>query len=155
MLLHELGHWKFSHTLANLVITSAHLFLILWLYGVVMHSLTSAMILSNFGYGGTASVIVSLTTFMMLLTPLEQVVMQLMAQKSRRNEFQADSFAMSKGVVNEGLIIIDEGEALVDNLVFEEGQEVGLRSVGMIREVLRGGRIGRKREAEIGVPIRR
>ena len=76
MLLHELGHWKFSHTLADLVITSAHLFLILWLYGVVMHSLTSAMILSNFGYGG------------------------------------------------------------------------------MIREVLRGGRIGRKREAEIGVLIR-
>ena len=113
------------------------------------------MILSNFGYGGTASVIVSLTTFMMLLTPLEQVVMQLVTLKSRRNEFQADSFAMSKGVVNEGLIIIDEGEALVNNLVFEESQEVGIRSVGMIREVLRGGRIGRKREAESGVPIRR
>ena len=104
-----------SHTLADLVITSAHLFLILWLYGVVMHSLTSAMILC-----------------------------------SRRIPLRC-----RKGVVNEGWIIIDEGEALVDSLVFEESQEVGLRSVGMIREVLRGGRIGRKREAEIGVPIRR
>ena len=54
------------------------------------------MILSNFGYGGTASVIFSLTTFMMLLTPLEQVVMQLMTLKSRRSEFQGDSFAMEK-----------------------------------------------------------
>ena len=66
----------------------------------------------------------------------------------------AAHYGRPKGAVNEGLIIIDEGEALVDNLVFEESQEVGLRSVGMIREVLRGGRIGRKREAEIGVLIR-
>ena len=80
MLVHELGHWKFSHTLANLVIASAHFFFFFF-YPLALrrcHAFTySAMILSNFGYGG------------------------------------------------------------------------------MIREVLRGGRIGRKREAEIGVPIRR
>merc|ERR1719393_659588 len=50
ILCHELGHWKFGHTLFNLIISSAHIFVLFWLYGTVMYSgSTSQDMIRQFG----------------------------------------------------------------------------------------------------------
>lgn len=97
VLLHELGHWFHMHTLVNIGVASLHLFLVLWLYGVVMVSESSKEISRAFGYGDVDNVMIGLMTYMMLLQPVEQVVALLMTIKSRANEFQADQFAAQRG----------------------------------------------------------
>jgi len=98
ILCHELGHWKFGHTLVNLCISSAHIFVLFWLYGAVMYSgETSRDIVRQFGFGDTQAVMVSLMIFMMLFNPTEQLVSLLMTMLSRTFEFQADSFASHMG----------------------------------------------------------
>ena len=49
-----------------------------------------------------------------------------------KKSFSAGQHIFVEGAVNVGLIIIDEGEALVDKLVCEEGQGFGPRSVGRL-----------------------
>jgi STE24 endopeptidase len=98
VLCHELGHWKFGHINGNLAITSAHLFLMFWSFGKVMYSGdTSKAIMRSFGFGDSNAVMLSLMTFQMLITPVEQVLSLLMTLRTRANEFQADSFAVQKG----------------------------------------------------------
>jgi len=98
ILCHELGHWKFNHTTCNLVISSAHIFVLFWLFGAVMYSGEfSQNIVRQFGYGDTNAVMVSLMIFTMLFEPTENVLKLLMTMLSRTFEFQADSFAMSNG----------------------------------------------------------
>ncbi|CAJ1385308.1 unnamed protein product [Effrenium voratum] len=97
ILCHELGHWKFGHTLMNLIIASVHIFVIFWLFNLVMYSQISKQMTREFGYGETDAVMVSLTLFMLLLSPSEQVMSLLMTMRSRANEFQADSFAAKMG----------------------------------------------------------
>mmetsp|Transcript_100713 Transcript_100713/g.260171 ORF Transcript_100713/g.260171 Transcript_100713/m.260171 type:complete len:432 (+) Transcript_100713:62-1357(+) len=112
ILCHELGHWKFGHTLVNLIISSVHIFVLFWLYGVVMYSgETSQMIIRQFGYGETQAVMVSLMVFMMLYSPTEQFISLCMTMLSRTFEFQADSFAASMGrgpALRSGLFQIHE-----------------------------------------------
>jgi len=103
ILCHELGHWKFGHTLVNLFISSAHIFVLFWLFGIVMYSEVSKAMVVQFGYGeDTDAVMVSLMLFTMLFSPTEQFLSLLMTMLSRRFEFQADSFAASMGK-SEGL----------------------------------------------------
>merc|ERR1712039_729497 len=84
ILCHELGHWKYGHTLVNLCISSAHIFVLFWLYGVVMYSgEISKEIVRQFGYGDSDAVMVSLMTFMMLYSPTEQVLSLAMTMLSR------------------------------------------------------------------------
>jgi STE24 endopeptidase len=97
ILCHELGHWKFGHTLFNLCISSAHIFILFWLYGKVMYSSFSKDIVQQFGYGDSEAVMVSLMIFMMLYSPTEQFISLCMTMLSRRFEFQADGFAASMG----------------------------------------------------------
>lgn len=97
ILCHELGHWKFGHTLMNLVIASAHTFVLFWLFDLVMYSEVSSQMVKQFGYGETNAVMVSLMLFMLLVSPTEQLLSLLMTMLSRRNEFQADSFAAKMG----------------------------------------------------------
>lgn len=112
ILCHELGHWKFGHTLVNLVISSGHIFVLFWLYGTVMYSgETSKAIIRQFGFGDTDSVMVSLTLFSMLYSPTDQVLSLLMTLLSRTFEFQADSFAAHMGrskPLQSGLLQIHE-----------------------------------------------
>ncbi|CAE8605466.1 unnamed protein product, partial [Polarella glacialis] len=65
ILCHELGHWKFGHTLVNLIISSVHLFTLFSLFGTVMYSEVSKNMIRQFGYGDTDSVMVSLMVFML------------------------------------------------------------------------------------------
>jgi len=98
ILCHELGHWKFGHTLFNLVISSVHIFVLFYLYGLVMYSGDlSKTLLRQFGYGDVDAVMVSLMVFMMLYSPTEQLLSLMMTSMSRKFEFQADSFAAKMG----------------------------------------------------------
>lgn len=97
ILCHELGHWKFNHTTCNLVISSAHIFVLFWLFGQVMYSSVSGEIIRQFGYGNANAVMVALMIFTMLFEPTENVLKLLMTMLSRHFEFQADSFAMTNG----------------------------------------------------------
>mmetsp|Transcript_3067 Transcript_3067/g.10205 ORF Transcript_3067/g.10205 Transcript_3067/m.10205 type:complete len:455 (+) Transcript_3067:206-1570(+) len=97
VLCHELGHWKFGHTTANIAISSAHIFALFWLFGQVMYSGRSKDLVRSFGYGETNAVMISLMTYSMLIEPAEQVIQLAMTVRSRANEFQADAFAVAKG----------------------------------------------------------
>jgi len=98
ILCHELGHWKFGHTLFNLCISSAHIFALFWLFGFVMYSGdTSKDIIRQFGYGETQAVMVSFSVFSLLLSPTEAFLQVMMIMLSRTFEFQADSFAAKMG----------------------------------------------------------
>jgi STE24 endopeptidase len=98
ILCHELGHWKFNHVTINLVISSVNIFSIFYLFGMVMYSPRAPAINDSFGYGrNTAAVIIGLMNFTQLLSPMQQVLQLMMTQLSRRNEFQADTFANTKG----------------------------------------------------------
>mmetsp|Transcript_24360 Transcript_24360/g.54286 ORF Transcript_24360/g.54286 Transcript_24360/m.54286 type:complete len:431 (+) Transcript_24360:74-1366(+) len=95
---HELGHWKFSHTLTNLCIASAHLFVLFWMFGKVMYSgEVSKSMIRQFGFGDTEAVMVSLMLFMLLVSPVEQFLNLAMTILSRKFEFQADAFAAQMG----------------------------------------------------------
>jgi STE24 endopeptidase len=98
ILCHELGHWKFNHITMNLVISSLNTFTIFWSYGMVMYSHHASAINSSFGYGAdNKCVIIGMMNFVSLLSPMQQVLQVLMTMLSRRNEFQADTFANTKG----------------------------------------------------------
>merc|ERR1712032_596011 len=98
VLCHELGHWKFGHTTMMMVISSAHIFVLFFLFGQVMYSGESSQaIVRQFGYAETKSVMVSMTIFMMMFEPTEKILQLLMTLLTRRNEFQADGFAVSCG----------------------------------------------------------
>lgn len=98
ILCHELGHWKFNHTTMMLVISSAHIFVLFFLFGRIMYSGESSQeLVRQWGYGETHAVMVSLTIFTMLFEPTEKILQVLMTLLTRRNEFQADQFAVSNG----------------------------------------------------------
>jgi STE24 endopeptidase len=98
ILCHELGHWKFNHTTMMLGISSAHIFILFYLFGVVMYSGESSQnIVRQFGYGETTAVMVSLMIFTQLFEPTEKLVGLFMTLFTRRNEFQADGWAKSCG----------------------------------------------------------
>lgn len=112
ILCHELGHWKFGHTLVNLGISSAHIFVLFWLFGTVMYSGDmSRDMVRQFGYGDSSAVMIQLSLFMMLFSPTEQLLSLGMTMLSRHFEFQADSFAATKGrgpALRSGLFQIHE-----------------------------------------------
>mmetsp|Transcript_8391 Transcript_8391/g.12730 ORF Transcript_8391/g.12730 Transcript_8391/m.12730 type:complete len:317 (-) Transcript_8391:208-1158(-) len=98
VLCHELGHWKFNHVLANIGISSMHLFMLFWSFGQVMYSgETSKAIVRSFGFGDSDAVMLKLMTYTMLIQPVEQLVGLAMTLRTRSNEFQADRFAVQKG----------------------------------------------------------
>lgn len=112
ILCHELGHWKYGHTLVNLGIASAHMFALFFLFGTVMYSGDiSKNMVQQFGYGDSDAVMIQLTLFMMLVSPTEQFLSFCMTMLTRRFEFQADSFAAimgRSGPLQSGLFQIHE-----------------------------------------------
>merc|ERR1712146_113183 len=72
-----------------------HIFVLFYLFGQVMYSGESSQsIVRQWGYGETSAVMVSLTIFTMLFEPTEKILQVLMTLLTRRNEFQADGFAV-------------------------------------------------------------
>jgi STE24 endopeptidase len=103
ILAHELGHWKLNHTLKTMFIVQVHMFILLYMFGKVIHTRD---IYSSFGFT-TMPTMIGLTLFQLLYSPVEHVLGFLMNLLSRKFEFQADAFAKDLGykdLLRQGLI---------------------------------------------------
>eukprot|EP01102_Stenamoeba_stenopodia_P018849 TRINITY_DN6985_c0_g1_i1.p1 TRINITY_DN6985_c0_g1~~TRINITY_DN6985_c0_g1_i1.p1 ORF type:complete len:459 (+),score=115.40 TRINITY_DN6985_c0_g1_i1:90-1379(+) len=91
---HELGHYKLSHNLKNLVIAQTHLLLFLYLFSRTLHT---RELYEAFGFY-TTPVFIGLALFSFLYGPIEQVFGFAMNCLSRHFEYQADEFAKRLGL---------------------------------------------------------
>lgn len=92
ILCHEIGHWFHGHVLRSLIVTSVHTFVLFRLYAFVMYS---SDLFQSFGYAADErSVMVGLSLFSFMFTPVETFVGFGMTFMTRMNEYQADDFAV-------------------------------------------------------------
>ena len=103
VLAHEVGHHKKKHIIQGTVISIAHSGLVFFLLSVLLGSTG----LYEAFYMEQASVYTGLIFFGMLYTPVEMALSLALHQLSRRNEYQADRFAVET---------IDEPSSLADSL---------------------------------------
>lgn len=94
ILCHEIGHWFHGHVLRMLVFSSVHIFALFRLYAF---SKGNPDLLQSFGFARDESaVMVSLSIFMLMFSPVETVVGMVMTVMTRMNEYQADDFAVKQ-----------------------------------------------------------
>mmetsp|Transcript_115674 Transcript_115674/g.327065 ORF Transcript_115674/g.327065 Transcript_115674/m.327065 type:complete len:530 (-) Transcript_115674:201-1790(-) len=94
VLCHEIGHWFHGHVLRMLVISSVHIFVIFRLYAFAMYS---GPLFQSFGFSPEErSIMVGLSIFMLMFSPVETVVGMAMTVLTRMNEYQADDFAVKQ-----------------------------------------------------------
>jgi STE24 endopeptidase len=86
---HEIGHCKHKHIIKGFAVGIAHFGLLFWLLSFFLES---PGLFAAFGLE-QPSVYAGLVFFGLLYTPIEMVLSVAMNGLSRRNEFQADSFA--------------------------------------------------------------
>lgn len=93
---HELGHWKFSHMVWNILIMQISIFTMFFIFGKLMKL---PLIFEAFGFDPTMQpVLIKLfVVFSLILSPLNEVESFLMNVLSRKFEFQADEFAVNLG----------------------------------------------------------
>ncbi|XP_033635825.1 CAAX prenyl protease 1 homolog [Asterias rubens] len=93
VLAHELGHWKLSHNLKNLVISQVNLFLCLFLFGLLIEK---KELFEAFGFYASQPTLIGLVIiFQFVFSPYNEVLSFCMTVLCRRFEFQADAFAKS------------------------------------------------------------
>ncbi|CAD6581760.1 MAG: hypothetical protein CYPHOPRED_001699 [Cyphobasidiales sp. Tagirdzhanova-0007] len=90
VLAHELGHWKFNHSLIMLLISQAITFVNL---SMIRLTLFNPSLYRSFSFTHERPLIIGLLLSMSLLGPLDTIISFLMNAISRKNEFQADRFA--------------------------------------------------------------
>jgi len=93
-LAHELGHWKFNHTLKMMIISQIHTFISFWMFGKFINW---DQLYSDFGFGTKPTMIGLFLFFQVIMGPADHVIGFLMNILSRTFEFQADSFAKTLG----------------------------------------------------------
>ena len=90
ILAHEIGHYKKKHILQGLVLSILHMGVMLFLLSIFV----SHKGLFDAFFMGHASVYSGLIFFGLLLAPMEMVLAVLLHSLSRKNEYQADRFAV-------------------------------------------------------------
>ena len=90
VLAHEIGHYKKKHIILSMIISIAHMGVMFYLISIFIshEGLFSAF------YMDQMSVYSGLVFFGMLFAPIEMVLSVFMSVFSRRNEYQADRFAV-------------------------------------------------------------
>ncbi len=94
VLAHEIGHYKKKHTLMGLAMSLCNSLIMLFLLGLFLDNDTLAQ---AFGIS-QANFHVNLLAFGLLYTPISMVISLLMNVVLRRNEYQADAFAVKYGL---------------------------------------------------------
>ncbi len=89
---HEMGHYKLKHIWTNMIIGILHSGILFYLLSLFI----SLPALFQAFYMDSVSVYGGMIFFGMLYSPVEFFLGLLMQRRSRRNEFQADSFAVEK-----------------------------------------------------------
>ncbi|KAH7728345.1 Peptidase family M48 containing protein [Aphelenchoides avenae] len=90
---HELGHWKLSHTLKNLIIAEVTMLLELAFFAFCYRQ---TVIYEAFGFS-TQPVVIGLYLVSMISAPYHELLNLAMTFLSRYHEFQADSFSAELG----------------------------------------------------------
>ncbi|NTU59143.1 MAG: M48 family metallopeptidase [Chlorobiaceae bacterium] len=91
VLAHEIGHFKKKHILMSMGLSMLNLGVVLYLLSLFMNN---RMLFDAF-YMQERSVYASLIFFMLLYSPVEFILSVLMQMLSRRNEYEADLFAVT------------------------------------------------------------
>ncbi|DAZ97407.1 TPA: hypothetical protein N0F65_011291, partial [Lagenidium giganteum] len=93
---HELGHWKLWHTAQGFVFQQVYTFVCFYIFGRCMND---AALFSSFGFESSSRpVIIGFLLFSQTIwAPVEHVLSFLMTLNTRKNEFQADAFAVDLG----------------------------------------------------------
>jgi STE24 endopeptidase len=94
ILCHELGHWKFWHLWRTVFVVSLNLFMMCALFQMCM---TDAAMFAAFGFPNARDTVIGFVMFQKVFSPAEAVFMRFMNGMQRRNEHQADSFAVKLG----------------------------------------------------------
>lgn len=93
---HELGHWQLWHTAQGFVFQQVYTFACFYVFGLCMHD---AALFASFGFATDAKpVLIGFLLFSQTVwAPVEHVLSFLMTLNTRKNEFQADAFAVDLG----------------------------------------------------------
>ncbi|ORX62358.1 hypothetical protein DM01DRAFT_1077349 [Hesseltinella vesiculosa] len=93
VLAHELGHWKMSHTLKLLVVTQLYTVTMFWFFSFFIHN---AKFYRDFGFH-TTPVLIGFVLFQCIYAPVDSTISFLMHVYQRKNEYEADAFALQLG----------------------------------------------------------
>ncbi|KAI9290052.1 peptidase family M48-domain-containing protein [Umbelopsis sp. AD052] len=93
VLAHELGHWSMNHTLKILIVTQLHLLALFWLFSLFI---SNTALYQSFGFS-TKPILIGFILFQYIYAPVENVINFLMHVYSRKNEYEADAFALKLG----------------------------------------------------------
>nr|CAB3267956.1 CAAX prenyl protease 1 homolog [Phallusia mammillata] len=92
---HELGHWKFSHTLKQLAISQVSILFSFFLFGKLMNQ---SILFSAFGFVDVQPTLIKLLiVFSYIFSPINEVESVLVNLMTRRFEYQADEFSVGLG----------------------------------------------------------
>lgn len=93
---HELGHWQLWHTAQGFVIQQVYTFACFYVFGLCMHD---RELFASFGFAGDATpVLVGFLLFSQTMwAPVDHALSFLVTLNTRKNEFQADAFAVDLG----------------------------------------------------------
>lgn len=93
VLAHELGHWKMGHTLKLLVVNQIHLLTIFFLFSLFIHN---KQLYDHFGFD-TMPTLIGFMLFQFIYSPVESVIGFLQHVYQRKNEYEADAYALKLG----------------------------------------------------------
>jgi len=105
ILAHELGHWKYNHTVQSLIISEIQIFVIFAFFSFVYKNLP---FYQSFGFN-RSTIIIGLILFQFVWSPMQAISSFLMNTLTRYYEYQADAFACRLGyddALYQGLIKI-------------------------------------------------
>lgn len=96
VLAHEIGHYKKKHTLQGMFISICYTGIMLFLLSLLLYNKDIAVALG----GQSASFHLGLIAFSIFFTPVSFVINVLSSIHSRKNEYQADSYAADFGLAD-------------------------------------------------------
>ncbi|ORY95391.1 peptidase family M48-domain-containing protein [Syncephalastrum racemosum] len=93
VLAHELGHWSMNHTLKILGTTQIYMLSMFWLFSFSIHN---TRLYTDFGFN-TMPTLIGFLLFQYIYSPVDSVINFLMHVYQRKNEYEADAFALKLG----------------------------------------------------------
>ncbi|KAI8969992.1 peptidase family M48-domain-containing protein [Mycotypha africana] len=94
VLAHELGHWQMGHTMKLLVVNQVYLLTIFWLFSYFIHN---PKLYQDFGFEQTMPILIGFMLFSFIYAPVESVIGFLQHVYQRKNEYEADAYALKLG----------------------------------------------------------
>lgn len=92
VLAHEIGHYKHKHILKSMILSMIQSFILFWLFGLFMRetALYDAFFMSE------TPIYAGLIFFSLVLSPVDMLLSLFLNVRSRKHEFEADHFAVTK-----------------------------------------------------------